>query len=83
MGGPQHGGFGHVVGFPDARIVRLSEEHGEIDVARCPARPRLGQRVWVIPNHICPCVNLQDSAWLKHGEGELQPLRIDARGMLV
>jgi D-serine deaminase-like pyridoxal phosphate-dependent protein len=83
MTDPQHGGFGHVVGFPDARIVRLTEEHGEIDVARCPSRPELGQRVWVIPNHICPCVNLQDNVWLKHGEGELQPLRIDARGMLV
>jgi D-serine deaminase-like pyridoxal phosphate-dependent protein len=83
MTDPQHGGFGHVVGFPYARVVRLSEEHGEIDVSRCPARPKLGQRVWVIPNHICPCVNLQDSAWLRHGAGELQSMRTDARGMLV
>ena len=83
MSDPQHGGFGHVVGFPDARVVRLTEEHGEIDVTRCPAPPQLGQRVWVIPNHVCPCVNLQDNVWLKEGAGELVPLRVDARGMLV
>jgi D-serine deaminase-like pyridoxal phosphate-dependent protein len=84
MTDPQQGGFGHVVGFPEARIVRLTEEHGEIDITRCPAPPKLGQRVWIIPNHICPCVNLQDRAWLKHGdEVELEPLPIDARGMLV
>ncbi len=83
MSDPQHGGFGHVVGFPEARVVRLTEEHGEVDVSRCPTPPALAARVWVIPNHICPCVNLQDSAWIKQDGGALEPLRVDARGMLV
>ena len=76
-------GHGHVVEYPDAVIVRLSEEHGEIDLSRCdPRRPRVGERVSIVPNHICPCVNLQDSAWLRHGDGTLEPMRIDARGRL-
>lgn len=79
---PQDGGFGHVVGFDGARVVRLSEEHGEIDISKCPKSPRLGERIWVIPNHICPCVNLQDTAWLRLADGSLHALRTDARGKL-
>ncbi len=75
-------GHGCVVEYPEAKLTRLSEEHGQIDVSRCRRRPRLGERVTVIPNHICPCVNLQDAAWLIHPGGELERLVIDARGKL-
>jgi D-serine deaminase-like pyridoxal phosphate-dependent protein len=80
---PQGGGFGHLVGFDGARVVRLTEEHGEIDVTRCAAPPKLGTRVWVIPNHICPCINLQEVTWLRQPDGRVEPLRTDARGMLT
>jgi D-serine deaminase-like pyridoxal phosphate-dependent protein len=76
-------GHGHVVQYPDAAVVRLSEEHGEVDVSRCPRVPKLGERVTVIPNHICPCVNLQDAVWLRGSGGELSEMSVDARGMLV
>lgn len=75
-------GHGYVVEHPDAKIMRLSEEHGEIDVTACEHPPRLGERITVIPNHICPCVNLQDRAWLRDADGTLAPLTIDARGRL-
>ena len=75
-------GHGLVVEYPDATITRLSEEHGEIDVARCERRPRIGERVTVIPNHICPCVNLQDAFWLRREDGGLEPMRVDTRGRL-
>jgi D-serine deaminase-like pyridoxal phosphate-dependent protein len=74
-------GFGHVVEYPDALIVRLSEEHGEVQLPEGSPRPKIGQRVHVIPNHICPCVNLQTMAWVKDAIGNLEPLPIDARGM--
>jgi len=75
-------GFGRVVEYPRARLVRLSEEHGEVDVSGCDFKPALGQRVHVIPNHVCPCVNLYDRGWLCRPDGRCEPLRIDARGML-
>jgi D-serine deaminase-like pyridoxal phosphate-dependent protein len=74
---------GHVVEYPHAKVTRLSEEHGEMDVTGSERAPRLGERVTVIPNHICPCVNLQDSVWLRHADGSLEPMRIDARGRLA
>ncbi len=76
-------GHGHVVEYPQARIVRLSEEHGELDVSACDLRPKLGDRVQVIPNHICPCVNLQDEVWLRQADGSLHALKVDARGRLT
>jgi D-serine deaminase-like pyridoxal phosphate-dependent protein len=38
--------------------------------------------VTVIPNHICPVVNLHDTAWWWEADGSLQVLPIDARGKL-
>jgi D-serine deaminase-like pyridoxal phosphate-dependent protein len=73
-------GFGHVVEYPRAKVTKLSEEHGQVDVTACDRAPRVGERVTVIPNHICPCINLQDQVWLKFGEEPLRAVKVDARG---
>lgn len=75
-------GSGLIVEYPNAKIVRCSEEHGEVDLSQCDRRPKLGERVRVIPNHICPCVNLQDSMYLRHADGSIETLRIEGRGKL-
>jgi D-serine deaminase-like pyridoxal phosphate-dependent protein len=79
---PETAGFGHVVEYPHATITRLTEEHGEVDASRCPNRPKPGDRVTIIPNHICPCVNLQSVIWLKDDSGHLEPAAVDARGQV-
>ncbi len=73
-------GHGYLIEYPEAQIIKLSEEHGQVDVSRCSDRPRLGERVTIIPNHICPCINLQDQVWLESTEHDLTPLKIEARG---
>ena len=75
-------GHGYIVEYPLAKMARLSEEHGEVDLSLSDQRPKLGERVQVIINHICPCVNLQDQVWLKEEDGSLEPLPVDARGKL-
>jgi D-serine deaminase-like pyridoxal phosphate-dependent protein len=72
-------GHGHVLEYPDAKIAKLTEEHAQVDASRCDRGPRVGERVTVIPNHICPCVNLQDSVWWREGD-RLRRVRVDARG---
>ena len=49
-------GFGRLPDFPDARIVSLSEHHAVVEGV--DLRP--GDRVAVIPNHVCSAVNLAD-----------------------
>lgn len=75
-------GFGRVIEYPQATIVRLTEEHGELDLSQCDNHPRLGERITVIPNHICPCINLQESVWLRDQSGNLEPLTLDAQRKL-
>jgi D-serine deaminase-like pyridoxal phosphate-dependent protein len=75
-------GHGFIVEYPEAILTRLSEEHGQVDVTRCGTRPKVGERVTVIPNHICPCVNLQDALWWLEPDGTVQRIQVDARGKL-
>jgi D-serine deaminase-like pyridoxal phosphate-dependent protein len=79
---PQTSGHGYIVEYPEACVRKLSEEHAQVDVTACDTRPRIGERVTVIPNHICPCVNLQDTLWVNVGDGVLEPWPVDARGKL-
>lgn len=76
-------GHGLILEYPEAVITRLSEEHGQVDVTRCSGGgPALGERVTVIPNHICPCVNLRDEFWWLETGREPEPWTVDARGLL-
>ena len=56
-------GYGMVVGHDDARLVSLSDEHGVLKVAHSNVFS-IGQTLRVIPNHVCPCVNLYDHAFV-------------------
>lgn len=76
-------GHGHVVEFPAARITKLSEEHGQIDFSEYEKRPQVGERLTIIPNHICPCINLQHTVWLATSDGQVKAMTVDARGMLT
>ena len=56
--------LGHIVEYPEARLYRLSEEHGYADFSAYPEseRPQVGEVLGVVPNHICTTVNMYD--WL-------------------
>jgi D-serine deaminase-like pyridoxal phosphate-dependent protein len=76
-------GYGLVLEYPEARIYSLSEEHGCVDFSACSDRPAVGERVTVLPNHVCPVSNLFDEiagvrggrvevVWPVAGRGRLQ-----------
>lgn len=68
--------YGHIVGMEDAVIDRLNDNHGMVE----GRRPAVGDRVMVVPNHICPVVNLFDEMTVV-GDG-VRALPVDLRGML-
>jgi len=70
----------YLVEYPEARIVRRSEELGEVSIANCTRAPKIGERVTVIPNHICPCVNLQDRVLSPTKRGRLNPGTLTQEG---
>jgi D-serine deaminase-like pyridoxal phosphate-dependent protein len=75
-------GYGYVVEYPAAKITTLNEEHGLIDIQACDQRPTIGERITIIPNHICPCVNLQDYAWWIEPSVNPRVINVDTRGKL-
>lgn len=72
-------GYGYVLDHPDWTIDKLSEEHGWVIIP--PDDPiRIGERVEIIPNHICPVVNLFDEMVLMRGNEVMGQWQVAARG---
>ena len=72
-------GHGYVIDHPDWEIKSLSEEHGATTIP--PDDPvRIGDRVEIIPNHICPVINLFDSMFITRGDSVMDEWTVAARG---
>ena len=54
-------GYGLIRGYPDAVIERLSDYHGAVRIPAGTPAPHLGEVVAIVPNHVCPVVDLFDS----------------------
>ncbi len=79
---PPPGASGHaaVVGREGLELVALSEEHGHGKIAPGASPVAVGDRLELIPNHACTCVNLHDRLYLA-GDGIVaEELPIVARG---
>jgi D-serine deaminase-like pyridoxal phosphate-dependent protein len=76
-------GLGLVKGMPGWRIDRATEEHGML-VKEDPHAPdlRIGQRLEIIPNHICPVVNLYDTIVIARGGEVVDRWPVAARGRI-
>jgi D-serine deaminase-like pyridoxal phosphate-dependent protein len=73
-------GFGAIVGYPHLVIERVNDYHGVVAAPPGVDRPRLGDVVAVIPNHVCPVIDLVDSVVAAHSDGSTSVWPVDARG---
>ncbi|HJW22021.1 MAG TPA: alanine racemase [Candidatus Limnocylindrales bacterium] len=73
-------GHGALPAYPEAVIERLSDYHGVVRVPSGSAAPRLGEVVAIVPNHVCPVVDLFDSLVGVRGSRAVGTLAVDARG---
>ncbi len=74
--------FGQLVEAPGARFHKMNEEHGFVDLSHAEAEFRVGDRVRVIPNHICVAVNLHEKVYGVRGDLVEEVWPVDARGKL-
>ena len=83
-------GFGCLADDADVTVKSMSEEHGILDLSRSDRRLRVGERVRVVPNHVCIVVHLADvvyglrdgavvSSWPVAARGRGQPVLPDGR----
>jgi len=75
-----HPGHGYIVNHPDVTIAKLSEEHGVCDVPDGEEGFEIGDRVEVIPNHVCPTVNLMDELLIARDGQIIDTWKVAARG---
>ena len=66
--------------YPDATIVTLNEEHGIVDLTASATKPAVGERVRVIPNHVCVVSNLFDRVFLTTDGETAEAVPVAARG---
>lgn len=75
--------FGDVREAPQARFHKMNEEHGFIDLQDTATQFSVGDRVHILPNHICVAMNLHEyvhavrdgeviDTWKVEGRGKLQ-----------
>jgi D-serine deaminase-like pyridoxal phosphate-dependent protein len=78
----EHKYHGYIQGHPELILEGLSEEHGHLKVVGTSS-VTVGERLRVIPNHICPCVNLHDGAYIVSGENVVDQWKVAARGKVA
>lgn len=78
-------GFGCLLDDPTVTVKSMSEEHGILDLSHSSRALRVGERVRVVPNHVCIVVHLADVVYgIRDGAVELNwPVAARGRGHSV
>jgi D-serine deaminase-like pyridoxal phosphate-dependent protein len=73
---------GRVVEAPDVAFHRLNEEHGYIDITRAKRDFAVGERLHILPSHVCVAVNLHEQVYAKRGDQVEEVWKVEGRGKL-
>ena len=73
-------GHGVLPDYPEAIIERVSDYHGVVRAGADGRLPALGEVVAVIPNHVCPVIDLRDNFIATRGGTVIGSWPVDARG---
>ena len=76
-------GFGCLLERTDIRVIRMSEEHGILDLRGSDWQPKVGDVVRIVPNHVCVVVNMVDRMIAVRGDKIVDVLSVAARGRLA
>ena len=75
-------GLGRIKEYEDVYIHGVFDEHAIIYHEEFNKKVSIGDKVRIIPNHICPVCNLHDKAYLVDNGEVVDELNIEARGRL-
>jgi D-serine deaminase-like pyridoxal phosphate-dependent protein len=82
LANPSEVTYGHLVEAPGARFHKMNEEHGYVDLTHAEREFSIGDRVHIIPNHICVAVNLHEQMYGIRGDTVEEVWRVEGRGKL-
>lgn len=75
-------GLGYIKGFDNVYINSVFDEHAIIYNKGFSDQVKVGDKVEIIPNHICPVCNLYDKAYLISSDKVIEEIDILGRGKL-
>jgi D-serine deaminase-like pyridoxal phosphate-dependent protein len=75
-------GHGLILEHPEAKIAKFAEEHGFLDLTKCNDRPKVGDVVRIVPNHVCVVVNMVDRLVATRGDEIVGEMPVAARGKI-
>lgn len=75
-------GYAIVEGREHLRLTRMNEEHGIVTSTTGKTGLKVGEKIALIPIHVCTAINMQNEVYLLNN-GTLLRQKVDARGMLV
>ncbi|MFN2398090.1 MAG: hypothetical protein ABR543_05510 [Gemmatimonadaceae bacterium] len=61
----------------------MSEEHGILELGGTGWKPRVGEQVRVVPNHVCIVTHLNDVIFGVRGDSVVESWPVAARGRIV
>lgn len=73
-------GHGAVLGHEEMIVTGLSEEHGVIELKAPSDWPRIGDKLRIVPNHVCVVSNLFDRVNFVAGDEVTETVPVAARG---
>jgi len=73
-------GYGVVPAYPGSTVIQLSEHHAVVQLPEGVGAPRHGDRVAIIPNHVCNAINLADELVIVQGGTHVDTWPVAARG---
>ncbi len=73
---------GRIVEDPGCALHRLNEEHGYVDITRAEREFAVGDRLHIIPAHVCVVVNLHEYVYGKRGYQVEETWKVEGRGKL-
>ena len=73
-------GLGKFFDVPDAYVTKVYDEHAIVEDKRVHDAFEIGDKAQIIPNHICPTVNLYRKAYLVENGTVLKELPISCAG---
>jgi D-serine deaminase-like pyridoxal phosphate-dependent protein len=75
-------GFGYLASDSSTRVVSMWEEHGVLGLGENARGLRVGDRVSIVPNHVCTAVNLHDRLVGVHDDRIEAVWTVAARGRI-
>ena len=73
-------GFGMIKEDHETELDHLSEEHGHLNTTHSMRQYRVGERLTIIPNHVCSTVNMHDQIFGVRGEQVQTVWEVAGRG---